>query len=98
MALRSAARALGLGKAELQRRLAEQQDRLASSEGLVVQYLVSLYKALGGGWQTRVDQPVVSPETQQEMAERTNWGGLLDEPKASTVEEAEESDWRWPDW
>jgi hypothetical protein len=35
---------------------------------------------------------------QQEMAERTDWGDLLDreelEPKASE----ESSDWRWPDW
>ncbi len=41
---------------DMQRSLAEQQDRLAASEGLVVQYLVSLYKALGGGWQP--DNPV----------------------------------------
>ena len=28
----------------------EQQDLLAESEGLVVQNLVRLYRALGGGW------------------------------------------------
>jgi len=43
---------------DMQRSLAEQQDRLAASEGLVVQYLVSLYKALGGGW--KPDDPVDS--------------------------------------
>lgn len=43
---------------DMQRSRAEQQDRLAQSEGLVVQYLVSLYKALGGGW--KPDDPVSS--------------------------------------
>jgi hypothetical protein len=74
------------------------QDTLANIRGSVATNLVNMYKSLGGGWQTWVDQPVVKPETQQEMTERTDWGGLLEEPKASTVEEREEQDWRWPDW
>jgi NodT family efflux transporter outer membrane factor (OMF) lipoprotein len=53
---------------DMQRRLAEQQDRLAESEGLVVQYLVSLYKALGGGW--RPDQPVLPSEDGDEAKEK----------------------------
>ncbi|MEN8730005.1 MAG: efflux transporter outer membrane subunit, partial [Desulfuromonadales bacterium] len=81
---------------DAQRGLTADQDTLANIRGSVAANLVNMYKALGGGWQPRVDQPVVKPETQQEMAERTDWGGLLDEPKASTVEEREESDWRWP--
>ncbi len=35
---------------EAQRSLAIQQDSLASSEGQLVRNLISLYKALGGGW------------------------------------------------
>jgi NodT family efflux transporter outer membrane factor (OMF) lipoprotein len=35
---------------DMERSLAEQQDRLASSEGNMIQFLVALYKALGGGW------------------------------------------------
>jgi outer membrane protein TolC len=45
---------------DMERRLAEQQDNLAASEGVVVQELVRLYKALGGGWNP-VD-PVEEPE------------------------------------
>ena len=35
--------------------LTQQQDQLALSEGAVVQNLVDIYKALGGGWQIRLD-------------------------------------------
>ncbi len=35
---------------DMERSLFEQQDRLAESEGRMTQNLVSLYKALGGGW------------------------------------------------
>jgi NodT family efflux transporter outer membrane factor (OMF) lipoprotein len=83
---------------DAQRGLTVDQDTLANIRGSVATNLVNMYKSLGGGWQTWVDQPVVKPETQQEMTERTDWGGLLEEPKASTVEEREEQDWRWPDW
>ena len=36
---------------DMQRSLSTQQDSLADSQGAVVQNLISLYKALGGGWQ-----------------------------------------------
>jgi NodT family efflux transporter outer membrane factor (OMF) lipoprotein len=35
--------------------LAQQQDQLALTVGAVVQNLVDIYKALGGGWQIRLD-------------------------------------------
>jgi len=44
-----------------QRALFSQQDQLAESEGLVVQYLIALNKALGGGWTSE-------SQTQTEMA------------------------------
>jgi len=71
---------------------------LASIQGSAVLSLVSMYKALGGGWQARAGQNIVRPETQQEMAERTDWGGLLNEPKEEPGETSEDPDWRWPDW
>ena len=36
---------------DMERSLLEQEDALAASNGLVVQNLVALYRALGGGWQ-----------------------------------------------
>jgi multidrug efflux system outer membrane protein len=35
---------------DTERSLFQQQDRLAESEGLVVENLIALYRALGGGW------------------------------------------------
>jgi len=49
---------------DMERTLAVQQDNLAASEGLVVQQLVRLYKALGGGW-TPAD-PVEPAEEEEE--------------------------------
>jgi len=38
---------------DMQRSLSTQQDSLADSQGAVVRNLISLYKALGGGWNTQ---------------------------------------------
>jgi NodT family efflux transporter outer membrane factor (OMF) lipoprotein len=35
--------------------LTEQQDQLAVAQGSVAQYLIQLYRALGGGWQIRLN-------------------------------------------
>ncbi|WP_236254689.1 efflux transporter outer membrane subunit [Mucisphaera calidilacus] len=58
--------------------LASQQDSLAASERDVAVNLVTLQKALGGGWQIREEQPFVDPTTRRRMAERTDWGDLLE--------------------
>ncbi len=47
-----------------QRTLFELQDQLAASEGIVVQNLVLLYRALGGGWD--VTDPVVVDESRED--------------------------------
>ncbi|MFZ2446462.1 MAG: efflux transporter outer membrane subunit [Syntrophobacteraceae bacterium] len=60
-----------------QQSLVQQQDRLTQSRGTVASSLVTLYKALGGGWQIRADKGFVSEETIKAMRERTNWGRLL---------------------
>ena len=33
---------------------------------------------LGGGWQVRVGDEIIPAETRKLMAERTNWGQLLE--------------------
>ena len=50
-----------------QRFLTQQQDQLALAEGSVVQNMIQLYAALGGGWQIRLGNLVVErlPEIQQ---------------------------------
>jgi len=58
--------------------LLQQQDALTTSRGEVVTSLVSVYKALGGGWQLRQGNNYVDPETRKKMAERTDWEDLLE--------------------
>ena len=45
---------------DTQRSLFERQDRLAESEGFVVQNLIDLYRALGGGWDPDAPDPTLA--------------------------------------
>ena len=58
-----------------------QQDALTAARGQVVSSLVATYKALGGGWQLRVDDNFVRPDTIDTMEQRTDWGELLTAPE-----------------
>ncbi|CAG2151075.1 Cation efflux system protein CusC [Cupriavidus yeoncheonensis] len=62
---------------DAQRALFAQQDAYLVNRSTAVGYLIALYKALGGGWQS--GQPLVDAPTQQQMEQRTDWGGLIDE-------------------
>jgi NodT family efflux transporter outer membrane factor (OMF) lipoprotein len=62
-----------------QQTLLAEQDQLAVTQGSVAQGLISLYRALGGGWEVREGQDFVPAEIKEVMAKRTNWGGLLQE-------------------
>lgn len=58
--------------------LVEQQDSLVKTKGDVIGYLISVYKALGGGWQIRAGEDLVPAATLKIMKNRTDWGNLLD--------------------
>ncbi len=62
---------------DAQRSLFAQQDAYLVNRSTAVGDLIALYKALGGGWQT--GQPLVDAQTRQQMEQRTDWGGLLEE-------------------
>jgi NodT family efflux transporter outer membrane factor (OMF) lipoprotein len=51
---------------------------LINAQTSVPQGAISLYRALGGGWQISQGHDVVSEQTKEQMAERTNWGNLLE--------------------
>jgi NodT family efflux transporter outer membrane factor (OMF) lipoprotein len=63
-----------------QRALFSQQERLVVSEGSVAQNLITVYKAMGGGWQAGRLRPVLDDATAATMGERNNWGTLLGAP------------------
>ena len=82
-----------------QRFLATQEERLTEVSGQVSTNLVATYKALGGGWQIRAGEEILSTDNRDEMMKRTSWGGLLDpEGLASPVNAKDRRDWQWPDW
>lgn len=63
---------------DAQQLLLQQQDGYLVSRGNAVSSLVSLYKALGGGWDNK--RKPIDPGTRQKMQNRTDWGDLLDDP------------------
>ena len=58
--------------------------------GSVSLNLIAMYKALGGGWETRLGEDFIPEETREEMRQRTNWGDMMETEKVE-----EPSRW-WP--
>jgi NodT family efflux transporter outer membrane factor (OMF) lipoprotein len=67
---------------DAQRSLLAQQNSLAQTRSAVATNLIGLYKALGGGWEMRIGQPLVPDSTRIEMQNRTNWGNYFSTPPA----------------
>ena len=63
-----------------QRSLFIQQDTLVATQGGVMQSLVAIYKAMGGGWEQGRSRPVVDDATREAMERRSDWKGILTEP------------------
>ncbi len=82
-----------------QRFLSQQQDTLVPASGDVDLNLVAMYKALGGGWQIREGNPMVTDEIKEEMSQRTNWGKLMstDQQEYPPSEEVKKI-FHKPDW
>jgi NodT family efflux transporter outer membrane factor (OMF) lipoprotein len=89
--------------------LVEQQDLLVASRGQEALTMVTLYKALGGGWEPWEGRSVISEDTAEQMQSRTRWGDLLEEREQQHIERAAatgtEQDrgwwrwrWWWPQW
>jgi NodT family efflux transporter outer membrane factor (OMF) lipoprotein len=82
-----------------QRDLLAVQDSLAGALGEICGNLVGVYRSIGGGWEVREGEDLVSPEIRQEMARRTDWGGLLAPASYSPpLSETPGSSVRSPDW
>ena len=57
--------------------LYQAQNNLAMATGNISTGLVSVFRALGGGWQIRDGNGFVTAATNEEMRRRTDWGQLL---------------------
>jgi NodT family efflux transporter outer membrane factor (OMF) lipoprotein len=76
------------------------QSALINAQSSLPQNLISLYSALGGGWQIREGHDVVSDSVKKQMSERTDWGSLLETPNheapTGTLEKMQQTD--LPTW
>jgi len=61
-----------------QQALFAQQSRYVSNKSKVVSSYISLYLALGGGWQVRYEADLLDAETRDALTGRTNWGDLIE--------------------
>lgn len=59
------------------RALTQKQDQYAQLQGKIATDFISMYKALGGGWQIRLGKDFVPQDVKEKMEERTDWGNLL---------------------
>ena len=71
---------------DAQQALFGQQRRYVDNKGFAIRSLISVYKALGGGWQGGTDA-FVDEATRIEMQERTDWGDLLEADRSNISEQ-----------
>ncbi|NUP09456.1 MAG: efflux transporter outer membrane subunit [Polyangiaceae bacterium] len=76
---------------DTQRVLLASQNTLIDTRAATATELISLYKALGGGWQIRLKDPFVNEKTQREMEDRTNWGSHFERLEEQRTEDADAS-------
>ena len=62
---------------DAQRALFTQAEQELVNQGSHVSAVITLYKALGGGWEMRAGKDFVPTDIKVEMKARTNWGHLL---------------------
>lgn len=80
------------GYADFQRVLDAQRTLFAQTEKELINRadhvlaIVSLYKALGGGWLDMSVEELVPEDVREQMRSRSNWGDLLDAPLPTGVE------------
>lgn len=65
---------------DAERQQLQVQTSLTNAMGDIPLALVALYRSLGGGWQIRNGYDIVPLSLKSEMAARTNWGDLLEQP------------------
>jgi NodT family efflux transporter outer membrane factor (OMF) lipoprotein len=70
-----------------ERTLVLQQDRWTNTRGDIALNLIAMYKALGGGWESRSGDAFVSEDNREAMEQRTDWGDLLEDTNAEDSEQ-----------
>lgn len=66
--------------------LLRQEGLLVDARGRVARNLIAIYRSLGGGWQQRSNDSLISEDSKTQMLERTDWGDQLSTPVLQQVE------------
>jgi hypothetical protein len=67
---------------DAQQALFSQQQRFVGNRGFAIRSLISVYRSLGGGWQTTRGE-FVDEATRLEMEQRTDWSDLLESDRTT---------------
>lgn len=81
-----------------QRTLVTSQQVLVDTTGNIAINLIALYKAVGGGWETRTEKDFVPEAIKKDMSKRTNWGNLMKPQQLNLPVQDNSKKWRFPDW
>ena len=68
--------------------LITEQSRLIATRGSAAQSMITLYRALGGGWGLREGNDLVPTDIKEQMQNRTNWGGMIDSDRVPQTQPA----------
>ncbi len=67
--------------------LSSQQDQLWARRGDAIANYIAIYKALGGGWQNRVDQELVPEHIREQMKQQADWWSFTGKWDLNTKQE-----------
>jgi outer membrane protein TolC len=70
---------------DAQRSVVNQTEREIINQSSHVSAVISFYKALGGGWEVSSVSDMLPAEMLDLMSERTDWGGLIEQPLPTDV-------------
>jgi len=73
-----------------QRARAQASSAYVANQGAHVNAVITLYKALGGGWQAETGEALLPENTRTVMSDRTDWNGMLDAPLPDPMQQASE--------
>lgn len=76
---------------DAQRSVFAQTEQAVVNQGNHIRAVVSLYKALGGGWERKPLTETLSSRLKSQLKKRTDWGDLLDSSATAVPERKERS-------
>jgi NodT family efflux transporter outer membrane factor (OMF) lipoprotein len=70
---------------DAQQALFNQQSRYVANKSAMIGNFISIYLALGGGWQLRYETDLIDIDTRDAMSERTNWDDVIETTRDEAI-------------